>query len=184
MIYTGTKISLRQIERSDVTAQYLQWLTDPSVNQFLETRWDPQTMESIRDFVDRMVSSPDNRLLAIIENYTSQHIGNLKIGPINRHHNYADLSYFIGAKEYWNNGFATEAIKAAIAYAFDELGLYSLRAGVYADNLGSRKVLEKCGMTYRGEYPGELVSNSGRQAHQIFSVTKPQWAELCAPHSN
>jgi [ribosomal protein S5]-alanine N-acetyltransferase len=185
MIYTGERISLRHVTTDDIGPLYLTWLNDPQVNQYLEVRWDPQTMESIRSFVMRMSGDPDTILLAIIENYTSQHIGNLKIGPINRHHQYADISYFIGNRAYWNNGFATEAIKAALHIGFSDLSLHSIRAGVYGANIASQRVLEKCGFTKRGAYPDELADVTGqRQDHLLYSITKPEWMAQCAPQSN
>ncbi len=56
----------------------------------------------------------------------------------------------------WGHGFATEAAQAVIAYSFKELALERLIGIVRPDNVASRRVLEKCGMTrvetisYRG----------------------------------
>jgi RimJ/RimL family protein N-acetyltransferase len=43
-------------------------------------------------------------------------------------------------------GYATEAVRAVVAMAFDELGLRRLTAGCFADNLASVRILEKVGM--------------------------------------
>lgn len=174
-IFTGQKITLRKITLSDVNRSYIAWLNDAEVTKYLETRWVPQTFETVEGFVHRAVNSTDEYLLAIIENYTSQHIGNLKIGPVNPHHKYADLSYFIGNKEYWRNGFATEAVQGAVAWAFHTLGLHSIRAGIYAGNVASRKVLEKCGFQERGAFPSELVTDDGREDHVFFSCVNPTY---------
>ncbi len=173
IVYTGQRVSLRRVAPDDVTHKYVGWLMDPLVNCYLETRWEEQTIETVTAFVESMLNSRDNHLLAIIENFTSQHIGNVKIGPVNRHHKYADLSYFIGNRGSWNKGMATDAINGAVRFAFNILGLHTLRAGVYADNHASQRVLEKCGFIERGAFPDELVADKGRQAHVLYSLVNP-----------
>ena len=60
-----------------------------------------------------------------------------------------DLGYWIGAP-YWGNGYATEAARALIDYAFTELGHEALQAGARVTNPASRRVLEKCGFQWTG----------------------------------
>ena len=52
--------------------------------------------------------------------------------------------------DYWGQGYATEAVRGLIGYAFEELGLHRLEAGVATGNLASIRVLEKAGMTREG----------------------------------
>lgn len=48
--------------------------------------------------------------------------------------------------DFWGNGFATEAAKAVLDYAFDTLGLASVKADVDEPNVISVRILEKLGM--------------------------------------
>ena len=91
---SGINIDLRTIELNDCQQYYLDWLNDPEVNQYLETRWYPQSLESIRSFVESMRNSTDSFLFAIEQN--GKHIGNIKIGPIHNIYKHADVSCFIG----------------------------------------------------------------------------------------
>jgi RimJ/RimL family protein N-acetyltransferase len=54
----GSRTRLRLVESSDCGPRYLSWLSDPEVNRYLETRWQPQTEESIRSFVAAMQADP------------------------------------------------------------------------------------------------------------------------------
>ncbi|HBD9372943.1 TPA: GNAT family N-acetyltransferase, partial [Legionella pneumophila] len=123
----GSKVFLLPVTLADCTDNYLKWLSDPSVNHYLETRWSIQDMESIRNFVSNMRTDPNNYLFAIRELKTEQHIGNIKLGPINTNHSYADVSYFIGEKNSWGKGFATEAIQLVTHFAFEQLHLHRLQ---------------------------------------------------------
>ena len=64
--------------------------------------------------------------------------------------NEIDLGYRF-KKEGWGKGYATEAAYASIQYGFEKIGLQRIVARAEIDNIGSWKVLEKCGMTYIGD---------------------------------
>jgi ribosomal-protein-alanine N-acetyltransferase len=51
------------------------------------------------------------------------------------------------AREHWGRGYATEAARAAAAFAFDELGLDEIVALTVPANARSRAVMERLGMT-------------------------------------
>jgi ribosomal-protein-alanine N-acetyltransferase len=53
---------------------------------------------------------------------------------------------FVVAPEYWRNGFANEAAKAALSCVFNMLGLERIIALAKPDNTASRRVIEKIGM--------------------------------------
>lgn len=63
---------------------------------------------------------------------------------------YAELGYWLG-KPYWGAGYATEAVRALIAHAFDSHNFDYLRAGHFSGNAGSRRVLGKLGFSREGE---------------------------------
>jgi RimJ/RimL family protein N-acetyltransferase len=50
-------------------------------------------------------------------------------------------------KDAWNQGYATEGARALIRMGFTELGVRRVVATTYEDNLASRRVMEKAGMT-------------------------------------
>ena len=56
----------------------------------------------------------------------------------------AELGYFIDPS-YWNRGYATEALRAAIAELF-RMGYKQVAAGYFDGNAASRRVMEKSGM--------------------------------------
>ncbi len=53
-------------------------------------------------------------------------------------------------RDHWGQGYATEAATAAIRFGFDELGLDRIVAVTMPTNEASRRVLEKCGLTFAG----------------------------------
>ena len=61
----------------------------------------------------------------------------------------AELGYWIG-REHWGRGFATEAARAVVAWAFESLGLHRIHASHFPRNPASGRVLRKLGMTHEG----------------------------------
>jgi RimJ/RimL family protein N-acetyltransferase len=58
-----------------------------------------------------------------------------------------EVAYLL-AKEYWNQGLATEAARAAVEYGFNGLNLKRIVAIARPENVGSYRVMEKIGMKY------------------------------------
>jgi len=58
-----------------------------------------------------------------------------------------ELGYWIG-RESWGKGYASEAARLALEFAFGPLGLEAIEAGHFADNAASGRVLEKLGFVY------------------------------------
>ena len=72
--------------------------------------------------------------------------GGLKKTPS---HEFPDLGYRF-FKHLWGYGYATEAAMRTIEYGFETLHLEGVFAAAHVDNIGSIKVLEKCGMVFNG----------------------------------
>lgn len=146
----GKNICLREIQISDVKKNYYNWMRDPEVNQYLESRFEKWSVRRLKNYVKETKINRDNFFWAIILKETGRHIGNIKLGPINRKHGFADLGIIIGEKPYWGKGFATEAITLVVDYAFGKLKLNKLTAGAYANNIGSIKAFKNAGFLTEG----------------------------------
>jgi len=53
-------------------------------------------------------------------------------------------------KDFWGNGYGTEALKCVLRFCFSELDLHRVEAGCAVENIGSIRVLEKAGMVREG----------------------------------
>lgn len=65
--------------------------------------------------------------------------------PINGHVNCHDLGYRLLPK-FWGMGIATEASRASLDLAFNQMGLQKVYAGALPENVASCTVLQKIGM--------------------------------------
>jgi ribosomal-protein-alanine N-acetyltransferase len=150
MLLEGKLISLREVRISDVKSYYYDWMNNPQVTKYLESRFFPQSEERIEEYVISMNANPDIVFLAIICLHTDdpvntvQHVGNIKLGPINWIHRFADIGIVID-KPHWGKGIGTEAISLISTYAFDVLNLHKVWAGILDGNIGSIRAFAKAG---------------------------------------
>ena len=54
-------------------------------------------------------------------------------------------------RRYWNRGYMTRACQALIDYGFQQLRLKVIDIRHLAENIGSKRVIEKCGFRYVGD---------------------------------
>ena len=156
------RISLRSIEAEDLNRTYLKWMNDPTVNRHLETRFMPQSIQTIRSYWEKHSNNESSPWFAICTENGNKHIGNIKLGPISWIHRRADISLFIGERTYWGKGYGSEAIGLIRDWAFSELDLQKLNAGIYSNNVASRRAFEKCGFVLEGTLQDEAISEGRR----------------------
>lgn len=159
MQFGEQRIFLRPLAEEDVGEDYLGWMRDPLVTQYLESRDQPQTLDSLRAFVRSMNASPRDHLFGIFLVQGGEHIGNIKIGSIREPHRSADLGLIIGSRPAWGKGYGTEAIMLATRCAFEQFGLNKLWAGMYAENLGSYHAFLKAGYREVGRFRRHILFN-------------------------
>ncbi len=166
----GDRIYLRSVVQEDATPEYVNWMNDSQVVQFLESRFKKYVLSDIQKYISSFENDADNVFLAIIVKESEKHIGNIKIGPINREHNFADVGIMIGNKTQWGKGYGTEAVKIATHYAFEKLRLHKLMAGCYADNRGSSRTFLKAGYVQEGIRKKKFLYNGKYVDELIFGV--------------
>lgn len=82
----------------------------------------------------------------------------------------ATIGYFID-RENNGRGLGTEAVTAAIRFAFEVAKLHRLQAGVMPRNVASVRVLEKAGFRYEGVAARYLNINGVWEDHNLYAVT-------------
>jgi [ribosomal protein S5]-alanine N-acetyltransferase len=82
-----------------------------------------------------------------------------------------EIGYFL-SEQHWGKGIATNAIKAATAYAFRDFDVVRIYAEPFSDNAGSRKALEKAGYILEASLKHNVIKNGIIKDSCIYSVLK------------
>jgi len=141
------RLRLRRVRAEDVD-RILEYRNLPEVTRWLlRTEVDP---ESFRAAWRRGVEDPHDHGMAVVLDGVV--IGTVSLEVVDGMgqpgmppRTEAQLGYVFDPA-YGGRGYATEAVTAVVAHAFDRLGIRRLTAGCFADNLASVRVLEKVGM--------------------------------------
>jgi ribosomal-protein-alanine N-acetyltransferase len=156
--WNGENVILRPLTLDDVSKAYVDWLNDANVNQFLECRFTYHSLDSTREFVQNCLTNPATLILAIrCLSLANRHVGNVKIGPIDRNHHTAEIGILIGDRNARGKGVGTEVIKMVKVIARNELSLRRITAGCYKSNVASCKAFVKAGFTIEGERPNHFL---------------------------
>lgn len=83
------------------------------------------------------------------------------------------LGYWIG-RPYWGAGVASEAAAAIVAAGFGRLGLARIEAVAQPANRRSIRVLEKLGLTHRGEREEPAPARGGPVLVEVLTLERPR----------
>jgi RimJ/RimL family protein N-acetyltransferase len=155
--WTDGHISLFAMTPELVSDAYIGWLADAEVNRYLELRFSPQGRDSVQAFVATMLASECDLFFGIRDEELDRHVGNIRLGPIDRHHGLAEIGIMIGDRAAWGRGVGSRAIRRLSEIARHELGLRKLSAGCYDSNIGSRRAFEKAGFAVEGVRRGHYL---------------------------
>ena len=153
------RVYLREVRVTDVNENYYKWMNNPKITDFLESRFSPNSLEKLREYVNSKLGDPNNIFLAIILKENNRHIGNIKLGPINWNHRFGDIGIIVGEDDCHGKGYASEAIKLLTKHAFNTLNLHKVTAGAYGNNIGSIKAFQKAGFEIEGKRKDYFFSN-------------------------
>lgn len=151
---------------------------DPEVGP--NAGWQPH--QTIKDTQEILSAWIDNKelIFAIVLKETGKVIGSLGIerdGLRQGVPGVRSLGYVLG-KEYWGKGYMTEAVTAAVSYAFETLKLELLSVNHYPFNTRSKRVIEKCGFHYEGTLRRAINLADGRILdHCCYSMTAREYEE-------
>lgn len=111
--------------------------------------------------------------------YSKEHIGEIgytviEFTPVGK---LVGMGYFIRS-EFWNKGYTTEALQEVIRFAFEENGVFRISCGCIKDNIGSEKVMIKCGMTKEADFKS-FVWHDGKLKDRVeYRLLKSEWKPL------
>ncbi len=170
MIYKE-RIYLRPLTTEDVTEKYLSWLNDSETNKFLETR--KETMEGLKSYVAERINRKDVFFAGVFDKETNEHIGNIKLEPIDWIKKRAVFGILIGNKNFRGKGIGTEATKLTVKIAFEIFELDKVELGVISDNIAATKAYEKAGFKVREVKKG-AINHEGVLYDEIIMIVRKQ----------
>ena len=164
------RLMLRKATKNDAS-DMLDYASDEETVKYLD--WaGAKTVEEVRKGIfDFHWSNPG--IWAIELKDTQKCIGTIDI-RLRPEHEKCEFGFVLN-RQYWNNGYMTEALSSILKLCFEELELNRVEAFHYVGNEGSGRVMQKCGMKYEGtSVQGVKVKGVFRDEVR-YGVTKEHW---------
>ena len=139
------ELYLRDVVNDDLPIFFENQLDHEANYMAAFTAKDPTNQEAFTEHWHKILANETNIIRTII--FNEQVAGSVSSY---KEEGRPEVTYWLG-KEYWGKGIATRALKEFLAHHNRIRPIY---ARVAKDNLGSRRVLEKCGFTVIGESRG------------------------------
>ncbi|MEH2511260.1 RimJ/RimL family protein N-acetyltransferase [Nitrobacteraceae bacterium AZCC 1564] len=132
----------------------------------------PYTLDDAKEFVATVANTIDTVFLIERERAV---IGLVGISWENE--DAPELGYCLGV-DHWGKGYATEAARAVIDYAFEEFAIERLISGARVLNPASRHVLEKCGFQWTGVELHRFLALGSSTPVDCFKLDRAVWASI------
>lgn len=173
----GKLVRLRAREPDDVERAYT-WINDREVTQFLTARY-PLSRADEQCWLEGTATNGFAAGVHLaIETMGGVHIGNIDLTETRAEDRKAGLGVMIGEKEYWSNGYGTDAIVTLLRLAFAEMNMH--RVWLLALDFNDRAIAcyKKCGFQEEGRLREELFSGGRYHDLVAMGVLRDEFAAL------
>ena len=106
-----------------------------------------------------------------VDTMSEEYIGIIELYNLTR--KTGTLGIIIGERNYWGKGYGSEAINAMLSYAFEVLGLDTVRLNTFTDNIRAQNSFKKVGFV---EF--KRVRNSQGRVKLLMEIHASTWKRL------
>ena len=164
------RLLLRPFQESDAADLY-EYAKDPRVGPI--AGWPVHTsVENSREIIRTVFAAPNT--FAVAERETGKVIGSAGFTAQARGGFAAsdEIGYALHP-DWWGRGIMTEVVAELIRFGFEDRGLEAIWCSHYAENIASRRVIEKSGFSYVTE---EMVTDdNGAHLTRFYALLRQQW---------
>ena len=130
----------------------------------------PYTVEHARAWVQHVKEHEAKTRFAI--DYRGEAIGEIGfVVQLDVHRFGAEIGFWL-SQEHWGKGVMYGALTYVCQYAFDEMELVRIYADVKAQNLGSCRVLEKCGFKLEGTFKKHIYKEGQFVDQLVYALVR------------
>jgi len=156
--------------------EFAEFMTDDAATLHLNFEAEQKTLDGARGLLEYVVQSYESEepvfALAITERSNKAYLGSCGLSPLADDPEGVEC-YFWLLPRYWGWGYATEAMRALLYYAFVEMGIARVVTSVPKENERARRVAEGAGMVDVGS-----AGEESEPASERFSITNEQYSTL------
>ena len=174
-MYDGKLVRLREYRKSDIKL-VLEYINDVEVKRNLNPGIPfPYTMEDEEKWYETNSALNDTYNFAIETIEDKIYFGGCGINNVDWKNSKVVVGIFIGNKDYWNNGYGTDAMNVLIKFIFEQMNINKIKLHVYSFNERAIKCYEKCGFKQEGVLRKELYRNGQYYDEILMGLLKEEY---------
>ena len=167
------RLLLRPFREEDAAGLYA-YACHPEVGP--PAGWKPHDDEDESLWVIREIFLPSDTL-AVVRKADGRLIGSA--GFVGKHRTELgtpseEVGYSL-ARDCWGQGYITEAVEAILLHAFTRQDYRAIWAAYYDGNMRSKRVMARCGMTYRLSRVEEVAQLGETRLAHYYAITREEW---------
>lgn len=168
------RLILRKITINDMDDMF-HYCSNDEVTKYLV--WDThKSIDDTKAFIDFSLERYETHQLSpwgIEDKENGNFIGTIDFITWDTKHKTAEIGYAL-SHVYWGKGVMTEAAKRIISFGFEHMDLTRIQARCFVDNIGSERVMQKCGMTFEGVLRKSMFVKGEHRDLKIYSILKEE----------
>jgi UDP-4-amino-4,6-dideoxy-N-acetyl-beta-L-altrosamine N-acetyltransferase len=168
----GELARLRAVEKKDLK-KLRDWRNDPDVKKFTR-EYRELNIQNQLQWLD-LLARDKNAVMFAVETKKGKLIGCTGLTYIDWKNRRAEVSIYIGDKNYKGKGYGTDALKTLMKYSFEELNLHMLFGEIFEYNKANIKLFEKCGFKRDGVLRHRLYRDGRYQNSIFYSILEEEW---------
>ncbi len=173
-LFVGDLVRLAPLDRANLPA-FKRWFRDYEVQRFLGMVPVPYTDEREEEWFEQAVRAVDQYNFSIRTLAEDVLIGNCGLFNISAKNHSAEFGIVIGEKECWGKGYGTDATRAMLRFAFQELNLNRVGLMVFSFNVRAIRAYEKAGFVQEGCLRQALFREGAYHDEVLMSVLREEW---------
>ena len=177
----GERIYLSPRNNEEIE-KFTEWLNDFEITDYLGRSAILTTLEGEKEYLMRNNNPESSFVMVTLDN--NEMIGTIALEKIDNINRSATLGIFIGNKEYWNNGYGTEAIKLILDYGFNYKNLHSVKLQLMSFNERALKCYKKCGFKEVGRIRQCKYINGNYYDSILMDILKEEFTENYIKNKN
>lgn len=145
----GDHVNLRPMEPADAEALW-RWHHDTEVMRWMDVHHGQQ-LAKLRSWLDgRPNNTYDDVLFGVEAVADGKLIGLVRLHGAEPETGCAELDVYLGEKDYWGRGYATDAVRTCCRYGFARMRLHKITLTVVTENHAAHHIYRKVGFVEEG----------------------------------
>jgi RimJ/RimL family protein N-acetyltransferase len=142
-------VRLRAIEPADAEAMW-RWANDPDVVRWMNEGYAQPLASSVKRLADPPRNEYGSVTFGVQALADGKLIGAVRLRDAEPETGIAELDIYLGEKDYWGRGYATDTMRAICRYGFEKMRLHKIALEVVTENEAAHHVYQKVGFVDEG----------------------------------